>query len=119
MTAAQVSWLSKAHFSGIEKSPGLSSRPATLISREASAHRGISIRSWRKVFLWSFLSLFLPPSASSQEPGPGSVQGRIRAEDGTPVRAVLVRVFPPGAENASGGSESDELGYYHIERLPP
>jgi len=35
------------------------------------------------------------------------------------VRAVFIRVFRAGSETASGGSESDELGYFHVEPLPP
>jgi hypothetical protein len=35
------------------------------------------------------------------------------------VQAVLVRLLRPGTEGVVAGAESDELGYYHIEPLPP
>jgi hypothetical protein len=65
------------------------------------------------------LAWAVPTGGSSQEPTPGAIQGRVWAQDGTPIRAVLVRVFRSGAETPAGGAESDELGYYHIEPIPP
>jgi len=35
------------------------------------------------------------------------------------VRYVLVRAFRAGSETASGGAESDELGFFHVAPLPP
>ncbi len=72
-----------------------------------------------RIVLWALIVGVLPQGASSQEPVPGSIQGRIWAEDGAPVRAALVRVFPSGSETASGGAESDDLGYFHVEPLSP
>ena len=57
--------------------------------------------------------------AAAQEPRTATLRGRIWAEDGAPIPAVLVRVFLPGASVAAGGAESDELGYYQISRLRP
>jgi hypothetical protein len=55
----------------------------------------------------------------SQAPDPGALQGRIWDEEGSPVPGALVRIFRPGSLTPLKGAESDELGAYHMERLPP
>ncbi|MBT8395490.1 MAG: TonB-dependent receptor, partial [Gemmatimonadetes bacterium] len=57
--------------------------------------------------------------AWGQEVSPGSIQGRIRAEDGTPSPGVLVLLYRDGSDRVFRGAESDALGYYHLEPLPP
>lgn len=72
--------------------------------------------------LWAALCGF-PQEAQGQE-GPagrlqGSIQGRIWDEEGAPIRSVLVRLFLPEAEVATRATETDDLGYYHLEPLAP
>lgn len=55
----------------------------------------------------------------AQTPHPGALQGRVRDEDGTPVPAVLVRVFPIGSETPIRSAETDDLGFFHVEPLTP
>jgi hypothetical protein len=94
-------------------------RPGSLIPGPRLLVPGVWGFPWARVLFWVLAAWALPQGASSQEPIPGSIQGRLWAEDGTPVRSVLVRVFRAGSETASGGAESDELGYFHVEPLSP
>ena len=68
---------------------------------------------------WAGTAMAFPQSAFSQDPLPGSVQGRVWDEEGAPVQAVLIRAFQAGTERVLGGAESDDLGYYQIDRLSP
>jgi hypothetical protein len=61
----------------------------------------------------------VPSASSGQEMAPGSIQGRIRGEDGTPAPGVLVLIYRVGSEAVTGGAESDDLGFYHVEPLSP
>lgn len=74
---------------------------------------------WVAAVLLLSVSAFISPGAMGQEASPGSIHGRVWSEDGTPVEAALVRVFRSDSDVVVGGSESDELGYYHVEPLPP
>jgi hypothetical protein len=59
------------------------------------------------------------PGAAPQDSAPGAIQGRIRDESGVPVPVVLVRLFPLGSEAALRGAESNDLGFYRLESVPP
>jgi hypothetical protein len=59
------------------------------------------------------------PGAAPQDAAPGTIQGRIRDESGVPVIMVLVRLFPLGSETALRGAESNDLGFYRLEPVPP
>ncbi len=61
----------------------------------------------------------LSPEAGGQEPEPGSIQGRVRDEGGVPVPVVLVRLFRPGSERLVRGAESNHLGFYRLDPVPP
>lgn len=60
-----------------------------------------------------------PLPALGQERSPGSIEGRIRGEDGTPIQNVLLLLYRVGGETPLRGTESDELGYFHLEPLSP
>jgi hypothetical protein len=59
------------------------------------------------------------PGAAPQDSGPGAIQGRIRDGSGVPVTVVLVRLFPLGSETPVRGAESNDLGFYRLEPVPP
>jgi len=45
--------------------------------------------------------------------------GRVRDEGGTPLGGVLVRLFSLGDELPLRGAETDDLGFFHMEPIPP
>ncbi|TFH66361.1 MAG: TonB-dependent receptor, partial [Gemmatimonadales bacterium] len=112
MTPIQVSWLIETQLHAAPPCLGRGSRDFRLLGPRAWS------RPWTVVVFWVLAACLLPRVASSQQPLPVSIQGRVWAEDGTPVRAVLIRAFPAGSQTASGGAESDELGYFHVAPLP-
>ncbi len=71
------------------------------------------------LLLMVFVAGTLPQEVFGQEPLPSSVEGRLRGEDGAPVQGALVRLFDRGTETVVAGAVSDELGYFHMERLSP
>ncbi len=76
-----------------------------------------NLLSW--ALLVSACAGIFPSVAQGQEIPPGSVHGRIWSEDGTPAAGALVLLYRSGSEQAFRGAESDALGYYHLEPLPP
>ncbi len=63
--------------------------------------------------------LACPTVSAGQGADPGSVHGRVRAEDGTPAPGVLILIYPVGSGASFKGAESDDLGYFHLEPVPP
>jgi hypothetical protein len=74
------------------------------------------------LFLWTAIcGVFQDVHGQESPPGllQGSIQGRIWDEEGAPVPSVLVRLFLPEAEAVTRATETDDLGYYHLEPLAP
>ena len=95
MTPIQVSWLIETQLHAAPPCLGRGSRDFRLLGPRAWS------RPWTVVVFWVLAACLLPRVASSQQPLPGSIQGRVWAEDGTPVRAVLIRAFPSGSQTAA------------------
>lgn len=71
------------------------------------------------LMLWAAAFAIPGQELAGQVGDPGSIEGRIWSEEGTPVQAVLVRVFRAGTDTLVGGAESDELGHYRVGSLVP
>ncbi|MGW8264820.1 MAG: TonB-dependent receptor [Longimicrobiales bacterium] len=83
----------------------------------AILHR--AVRGGTSILLLLALPLGGALPARAQTPRPGALQGRVRDEDGTPVPAALVRILAVASGAPIRCAESDDLGFFHVEPLPP
>ncbi len=60
-----------------------------------------------------------PGGLPAQVSDPGALQGRIWAGDRSPVNGALVRLLTADSSEMVRLTESDDLGYYHLEPLSP
>lgn len=55
----------------------------------------------------------------AQTPETGGVEGRVASEDGPLLRGVVVEFRFEGSDSPLRTTETDETGYYRVDRLPP
>jgi len=84
---------------------------------------GFHLSMPRKLSFRILWVLILLGGAAAPLPGqtaaPGALHGRVRDQGGTPVPGVLVRLYPEGTDRPVRGAETNDLGFFHLEPLPP